>query len=129
VKDEPIQLPKQVQEITRFADQKIPAISLVGTLERLGWTRGVPEDAGIFHEHSRPFFGANVTAVVEYDGVPVGYIQEWDDQRIERCFFVPGIYQPVCYPRHKKRVRLGRLDAVTISEVLRDLTTVASKSR
>src|SRR5205823_1797158 len=40
------------REITRFGNVKIPALALVGTLDRLNWTRGIPQDAGVFYEHS-----------------------------------------------------------------------------
>jgi hypothetical protein len=116
--------------ITRFDGRPIPATSLVGTLERLGWTRGIPEDAGIFHEHSKPFYGAGVSAIVQYeDGVPVGYMEGWDDQRLAGCFFISGIYRPELYPTHPAPLPLGEIDAVVISEVLSDLTVLASKER
>ena len=44
----------------------VPAVTLVGILERRGWNRGIPEGAGVFHEHTKPFVGANVTAVIQY---------------------------------------------------------------
>ena len=116
-------------EITRFAAVELPAVSLVGTLDRFGWTRGVPQDAGIFYEHSKPFFSASVTAIVQYPGVPIGYMEGWEDQKIERCFFIPGVYKANIYPDHKRTVRLGEVDPVVISEVLRDLTVVASKGK
>ena len=49
--------------ITRFEEIDVPARTLVFTLEKLGWVRGVPEDAGVFHFHTRAFPGAGVTAV------------------------------------------------------------------
>ena len=119
---------KGAKQIERFADAEIPATSLVGTLERLAWARGVPQDAGVFFEHTKPFYGAGVTAVVQYvPGVPVGYFEGWDDQSIERCFFVPGIYTPEMYPDHKRSVRLDQVDPVALSEVLADLNVLASK--
>jgi hypothetical protein len=57
-------------EIVRFAKKKIAAPTLVSTLERLGWLRGIPQDAGVFYEHTKPFYAAGVTAVVGYPGVP-----------------------------------------------------------
>ncbi len=117
------------QEITRFEELEFPAISLVGTLDRQGWTRGMPLDGGMFVEHTKPFYSADVTAVIQYPGVPVGYMDGWDDQKIESCFFIPGIYRPEYYAEHKNRVQLGKVDPVVISEVLRDLTVLASKAK
>jgi hypothetical protein len=118
---------EESREITRFAKIKLPAISLIGTLERLAWLRGIPEDGGGFYEHSKPFYGANVTAVVQYQGVAIGFIAEFEDQSVERCFFVPGIYTPRMYPDHQNAVLLGEVDPVAISEVLRDLHVITAK--
>jgi hypothetical protein len=117
------------KELTRFKGPKIPAVSVVGTLEKLGWVRGVPQDGGVFFEHSKPYYGADVTAVVQYGGIPVGYMVDWEDQEIERAFFVPGVYTPEMYPDHKKALVLGKVDAIAISETLADLTFLASKGR
>ncbi len=96
----------------------VPAVSLVGILERHGWNRGIPQDAGLFHEHTKPFVGANVTAVIQYPGIPVGYMVDWDDQNVDNCFFVPGNYTPTIYPEHRDALPLGDVDPVVISEVL-----------
>ena len=53
-----------------------------GCSRTLGWQRGTPQDGGIFYLHAKPFPSIGVTAVVEYDGVPVGYMVDWDDQSI-----------------------------------------------
>jgi hypothetical protein len=117
-----------LQEISRFKDAKVPAVTLVGMLEKAGWLRGIPQDAGVFYEHFKIFSGANVTVVVEYDGVPIGYMEGWEDQSIERCFFLKGIYTPTMYPNHANAIALGDVDAVAISEVLKDLTAIAAKA-
>jgi hypothetical protein len=119
----------EAEEITRFAAVRVPAVSLVGTLERLGWARGIPEHAGVFHEHSKPFYAANVTAIVQYEGVPVKRMVHWKDQAIERCFFIPGIYAPAIHIHHQQKLRLRQVDPVVVSEVLRDLSTIAAQGK
>jgi Domain of unknown function (DUF4132) len=114
-------------EITRFKDAKVPAIALVGMLEKSGWVRGTPQDAGIFAEHSKTFPAANVTAIVEYQGVPIGYMDAGDDQSIERCYFRSGT-SPNMYANRDRAIGLGNVDSLVISEVLRDLTSIASKA-
>jgi hypothetical protein len=116
-------------EITRFKAAKVPALALVGMLDKSGWVRGVPQDAGIFSEHIKSFPGANVTAVVEYEGVPIGYMDGWDDQSIERCYFLTGIHNTYAYFDRQKAIVLGKIDPLVISEVLRDLTAIAVKSK
>jgi predicted DNA-binding WGR domain protein len=119
----------KAKEITRFKGVKIDPKVLVFGLDNLAWQRGVPEDGGIFCEYSKPFYGANVTAVVQFDGVPIGYYDGWDDQEIQMCFFVPGIYTPKMYPLHKNAIELGKIDSVVISEVLKDLSALAAKGK
>jgi hypothetical protein len=119
-------------EIKRYPKVKIPPTALVGTLERLNWQRGIPEDGGVYFSHSKPFYGANVTAIVEYeDGVPAGYMEGWDDQEISRCYFVPGIWRPEMYYSHDrgKLLELATINRVVLSEVLADLALIASKGK
>jgi hypothetical protein len=116
-------------EILRYQQTKIPPQSLVFGLEKQGWERGLPEDGGVFHSHSKPFYGSNLTAIVEYEGVPVGYMEGWDEQSMERCFFIPGIWKPSWYTDHKELLPLGQVDPVVISEVLNDLAGIAAKGK
>lgn len=116
--------------LDRFKARKVAATTLVGTLEKLGWARGMAEDGGVFSEHSKPFYAAGTTAIVQYEGVPMGYMVDWDDQSVEACFFIEGIYDGTdWYPRHKNRLRLGDVDSLVLSEVLNDLNTLASKAK
>jgi hypothetical protein len=124
--------------ITRFEEVEVPAQALVFTLEKLGWQRGLPEDAGVVHFHTRAYSGAGVTAVVEYeDGVPVGYMEGWEDQRLARVYFLPyvlggsptwGAYNIGQYPQPKDAVPLGGVDAVAVSEVLSDLSGIVARA-
>lgn len=123
------------RDLTRFAKLKVPAITLVGILERSGWDRGTPQDAGLFHTHSRYFRHADVSAVVSYDGIPVGYMVDWDDQAIEHCYVVRGKSDDVWGwewdRRERKRtvLRWGDVDPIVRSEVLRTLHAIAAKAR
>jgi hypothetical protein len=102
----------------------------VGTLERLSWFRGIPADGGVFSEHTKPFYGAAVTAVLQYtNGVPVGYLEGWEDQEITGCFFLPGIRKPDYWSEDREAIPLGLVDPVVISEVLSDLSLIASKGK
>ena len=60
--------------IVRNQGSKVPAVTLVGILERHGWNRGLPWAAGLVLAHSKPYEGANVTAVIRYDGVQLGEV-------------------------------------------------------
>jgi len=122
---------KDVTDLKRFNSATIPASSLVYTLEKLGWMRALPGDGGGFREHTKPFYGAGVTAVTKYaDGVYVGDIANSDDQKITGVFFIPRIYLPnEWWPEHKGRIPWSEVDPVVISEVLADLSLIAAKAK
>lgn len=114
-------------EITRFADIKVEAIALVGILERRGWTRGLTEDGGVFYQHSKFFEGANITAFIQYHGIPAYSIINGDVQSIQGWLFVSGNAQ--LYPSSRNIIPLDRVNPIVISEVLGDLNTIAAKSK
>ncbi len=118
------------KEIRRFGNVKIPPAALMGTMEKLGWTRGSAANHGVIMEFAKQFPAADVTAILENEnGVMLGMMDESGDQQIKRCFFLRGLYSPVDYPHHKDLLPLKDLDALALSEVLADLTTLASKGK
>jgi hypothetical protein len=122
---------RQAREIVRIRGIKVPALTLVGILEGHGWSRGVPLDGGSFYEHSKAFETAKVTGVIRYgginDGIPIGCMEDGEDQEVKRCFFVPGIYTPQWDAEQKDLVPLGEVDPVVMSETLATLDSLASK--
>jgi len=116
-------------ELKRFGQTQLPCATVVFTLDKLGWSRAQSADGGGFSEHTKPFYGANVTAVAQYDpGCAVGWIVEADPQKITDVFFVPGIVLPgEWWPSHKDRLKWGDVAPVVVSEVLADLTSIVAK--
>ncbi|MBY0545890.1 MAG: DUF4132 domain-containing protein [Candidatus Obscuribacterales bacterium] len=120
---------KSKEEITRFAGKMIPAASIVSILEKHGWQRGSVEDGGCFHEHYKFFPGANITAVASYDWIGIGMIVESDDQDIKSCHFEQASRDRSSWYSKPEMVPLEFVDSIVISEVLADLTLLASKAR
>jgi hypothetical protein len=117
-------------ELTRFKGVKLAAPTLVFSLEKFGWIRGVGMDGGCFDEHSKQFPEAGITAIVHYEGtVGMGYIQPDEILNIVTCYFVNGMRAPSGYEANEKKVDLGKVDSVAISEVLTDLTALAAKAK
>jgi hypothetical protein len=118
-------------ELTRFKGLQIVAPTLIGILEKLGWARGMAMDAGCFDEHSKQFPAANVTAVVHYDGtVAMGYIDPNELLTLGLVYFCPGIRAPSGYGwSSEKKVRLGEVSPVVLSEVLGHMHALKSKAK
>jgi predicted DNA-binding WGR domain protein len=117
--------------ITRLSGAALPPTAARGTLERLGWVRGSAADHGMIQEFYKDFPAAGVTALLEVEpGIPLGMADWAEPQKVPRVFFLPSPYQPLDYPNHKetKFVALSKVDAVAVSEVLADLTALASKA-
>jgi hypothetical protein len=121
--------------LTRFEHRKVAAAALVRMLENAGWQRGTPQDAGMFYLHAKQFPSIGMTAVVEYDGVPVGYMVDWDDQSIERAYVVAGLVTPDTldfgsrWRKGDKRLKWRDVDPIVRSEVLADIATIMEKAK
>jgi hypothetical protein len=118
-------------KISRFHGIKLEPLVLVGVMDRTGWVKGTPGDAGVFDEFIRRFPGPNVAAILNFDsGIPMGYLQGWEDQEVRDVIFLEGDGKG--YHRWKKDLKLlplGEVDPVVISEVLDVLEALKAKGR
>lgn len=115
------------KDIVRFSSIKLPSISFVGGLEKAGWFRGRAGDGGMFREYYKPFDGANLTAIVQFDGLCMGSLMHEEEQSVDRCFFIPEAKHPDDYWLDWQGVPLAEIDKVVVSEVLADLTCLTEK--
>jgi hypothetical protein len=121
-------------EITRFKNIEIPVVTLVRTLESLGWQRSGLHDHGDYSAHSKYFATAQVTAIVgDYELVSVNL--SLDNESIDGCCFVAGVWNGWDYPAGRwgnqdkaKLLKLSAVSSIVLSEALADLQLVASKS-
>jgi Domain of unknown function (DUF4132) len=124
-------------EITRFKDIKIPIVSLVRTLEGLGWQKSGLHDHGDYSAHYKYFATAQLTAVVgEYEQVFASLGIDIGDgvESIDGCCFVAGEWKGWDYPAGQwssqekaKLLKLSEVGSIIFSEVLTDLNQVMSK--
>jgi predicted DNA-binding WGR domain protein len=122
----------KAKAITRLAKTKLHPMSVRGTLEKLGWTRGSASDHGVIQEFTKHFPTAGVTAVAEVEpGIPIGNPDWSEDQEVKRVFFLGGGYESLAYPYHKeeKFTPVNKVDPVTASEVLSDVEALAAKAK
>ncbi|MEU8071221.1 DUF4132 domain-containing protein [Micromonospora sp. NPDC049151] len=99
----------------------VPAGRLL-SLERRGWRRGSPQDAGIQSWLEREVPGGRAVVIDLDPGIAVGLVDMFPDQKIE-AIWVNDVPYGDWFQRGGK-VRLRDLDDVTVSEVLRDLAEV-----
>lgn len=104
---------------------------LRGSLIRAGWTRGAAQDAGLVCEHLKYFSSADLTALALHEGLSVtGGDERWNPfARLERCLFLRGRHDPDDVAWFEgEGVPLGEVPALVLSEVLRDMQTIARRA-
>ncbi|MDO8209085.1 DUF4132 domain-containing protein [Conexibacter sp. CPCC 206217] len=118
------------QDITRFATDHVPPRTLVGLLDRRGWHREGIADGGLFSNHVKEFPAAGVTVTVEYDGIPVGSMEDADPQAVERCYAVVGSSERAWEfgSARGQALHWGEVDPIVRCEVLADLLAIQAKA-
>ncbi|MFD6425769.1 DUF4132 domain-containing protein [Streptomyces sp. NPDC060198] len=112
--------------LTRFEGVTVPTVAVLG-LERRGWERGAPQDAGVEGWISKRL-GEDLFLVVGfYEGIVAGSPEAFPEQRLEAVWLDdrPGDHWPHGTYHHM----FGALDPVTASEALADLTVLGGVRR
>ncbi|MEU7869331.1 DUF4132 domain-containing protein [Dactylosporangium sp. NPDC049140] len=107
-------------ELHRCAGVKVPTTKVLG-LERRGWRRAAPQDAGIQPAMERDLPGG-ATLMLDLDpGIVVGLVTEFENQTLGTAFILPA--GSSSWDR-RRGLPFATLDPVTASEILRDLREV-----
>ncbi|GGM08901.1 DUF4132 domain-containing protein [Dactylosporangium sucinum] len=105
---------------TRYSGMKVPTTKVIG-LERRGWRRAEPMDAGVQDSMERDLPGGAVLVLDIEPGIVVGEITMMPDQQLGGVY-IRGAGESAWSREH--RHRLDGLDPVTMSEIIRDLREV-----
>lgn len=104
--------------LTRFEGLKVPVGKVLG-LQRRGWERGVPQDAGVERWISKRLSDDCYLVIALDPGIAVGVVDMFPDQTLETVWLDsrPDDH----WNRGEYRLRFTGLDAVAVSEFLSDL--------
>ncbi|MET9657317.1 DUF4132 domain-containing protein [Streptomyces sp. NPDC006510] len=104
--------------LTRFEGLKVPTGKVLG-LERRGWERGAPQDAGVERWISKRLSDNCYLVISLYEGIAVGVVDMFPEQILETVWLDsrPNDH----WASHSHPFRFAELDAVTVSELLVDL--------
>jgi hypothetical protein len=109
---------REATRLTQFEGLTVPIGRVLG-LERRGWVRGEPQDAGTQGWIFRVLPGGRAVVIELDPGIAIGDPAEFEQQHLEAVWLN---HRPEGDGRPSDRVRLGDLDPVSVSEILRDLT-------
>ena len=118
----------------RFNNRKVDARSAVGYFEKLGWKRGSVVDGGMVSSYCKSFEDAGIDAIIETEGIFMGYY-DYDDCHLGRLYFVKTgsvLFGNYTYnePHNEKDERLisfKNAPIIIYSEVIGDLEKIAPK--
>jgi hypothetical protein len=109
---------RDATDLARVHGRRLPAGTLLSTLERLGWLRGPAEDGGTISVLTRAHEGA--TAVVQFSpGIYAGYPDYDEPQTLEHCYATDGEY---------RKLPWSALGPIARSEILGDIEAVLGKA-
>ncbi|WP_067494283.1 WGR and DUF4132 domain-containing protein [Actinoplanes sp. TFC3] len=110
--------------LIRFEGVTVPTGRVIG-LERRGWRREEPQDAGI-QGSIELVVDDNRELVIDLDpGIAVGAMDIFPEQKLDRIYLWNGVGSR-WGNRSEGSLALGELDAVTVSEIIRDLTEITA---
>jgi predicted DNA-binding WGR domain protein len=110
--------------LIRFHGTKVPATKLLG-MERRGWHREAPQDAGV-QSRLEVAVGDGMQIIVDFEpGIAAGGIGYFPEQELKDVWLQKGTAHRWSHDG-KGHVALDRLDPVTVSELLRDLTDLTT---
>ncbi|MFI1990659.1 DUF4132 domain-containing protein [Actinoplanes sp. NPDC020271] len=110
--------------LTRFEGITVPTGKVIG-LERRGWQREAPQDAGV-QGCIELAVDDKLQVVVDLEpGIAVGAMDIFPEQKLEQVFLWNGAGGRWGH-RSQNGPALGELDAIIVSEVIRDLTEITA---
>jgi predicted DNA-binding WGR domain protein len=110
--------------LTRFEGATVPTGRIIG-LERRGWQREAPQDAGIQGSIELAVDDKRAVVIGLDPGVAVGAMDIFPEQKLEHVYLWSGDGSR-WGNRGESALALSELDAITVSEVIRDLTEITA---
>ena len=113
-------------KLTRFSGIDLP-VGKVLSLERRGWRRGSPQDAGIQCWIWRSLPDGRVITAGLNPGIAVGYVNELGEVQQFEEVYISQTSDGGWYSPHASYSQFSTLDGVSASEILRDLTEATAQ--
>jgi hypothetical protein len=107
--------------LTRFEGHTVPTGRVIG-LERKGWRRETPQDAGIQGYIELVLDPEQAVVIGLEPGIAIGAMDVFPEQKLESISLKDSSWQH----GGQGQISLGRLDPIAASELIRDLTELTA---
>jgi hypothetical protein len=115
-------LMNEATEITDFLGHIVKAFPLRNRLTRLGYTRGLAQDGGWFHEYRKKFLSLGIEAVIEFTGNSLP--EENRIVALKRLYFTRKMDER--WAMFYDELEFGELPRVLVSECWNDIRMAAA---
>lgn len=103
-------------ELLRWKDAKVPTGRVLG-LTAKGWRRGQAQDGGGIWYFSKPLGHDRVIELILDPGIILGMVDEYSEQTLQEVH----VGKPASWGYIYRKERFEQLDAISASELIRDL--------
>lgn len=107
---------KQSDKLLRWSKVTVPTGKVLG-LVNIGWRRGPAQDSGCIWTFEKPLGNNQVIELTLEPGIIVGMIDEYPEQTLGEI----TLGEPQRWGYNQNLVKLGELDDIAASELIRDL--------
>ena len=107
---------KQSDKLLRWSRVTVPTGKVLG-LVNIGWRRGPAQDSGCIWTFEKPLGNNQVIELTLEPGIIVGMIDEYPEQTLGEI----TLGEPQRWGYNQNLVKLGELDDIAASELIRDL--------
>ena len=111
--------------IIRFTEDEYSPSSFANSLEKSGWYKGIPQDAGVYSEFYKEY-GA-IIAELTFNGTSITYYEGIPDIRLEQLALFANAEDRYHYYQANERLALSDVSPRIFSETLYDIAKAAKK--
>lgn len=121
---------KAIKMTDKFNEMALDGKNFRGQMEKWGWRRGSVVDGGMISSYRKLFPDIGIEAVIEVEGIYVGFYDDYDPKMGTLCFIKIGTAKTGSYTydepsnaNDERLVPFGKVPAIIYSEVMAELNT------
>lgn len=121
---------KALKMTDKFENIDLDGKGFRGQVEKWGWRRGSVVDGGMISSYRKLFPDVGIEAVIEVEGIYVGFYDDYDPKMGKLCFIKIGTAKTGSYTYNEpsnandeRLVPFGKVPAIIYSEVMAELNT------